>query len=59
MDGKFSIHGEMINAYKILISNPEEKRLLGRPRCRRKDNIKMDLKCVRIGFSGGILLIRK
>jgi len=27
----------------------EGKRLLGRPRCRREDNIKMDIKEIRLG----------
>jgi hypothetical protein len=31
------------NAYRILVGKPEGKRLLGRPRCRWVDNIKMDL----------------
>jgi hypothetical protein len=34
---------EMRNAYKIVVGNPEEKRLLGRPRHTWEDNIKMDL----------------
>jgi hypothetical protein len=34
----------MRNAYKILIGKPEERRLLGRQRCRWKDNIRMNLK---------------
>jgi hypothetical protein len=35
---------DMINAYKVLIGKPEGKRPLGRPTCRCKDNIRMDLK---------------
>jgi hypothetical protein len=35
--------GEMRNACNILTGKPEGKRLVGRPRCRCKDNIKMDL----------------
>jgi hypothetical protein len=31
------------NAYRILAGKPEGKRLLGRPRCRWVDNVKMDL----------------
>jgi hypothetical protein len=30
------------NAYRILVGKPEGKRPLGRPRCRRVDNIKMN-----------------
>jgi len=28
--------------YRVLVGKPEGKRLPGRPRCRWKDNIKMD-----------------
>jgi hypothetical protein len=36
--------GEKRNAYWILVGKPEGKRPLGRPRYRRVDNIKMDLR---------------
>jgi hypothetical protein len=36
--------GENRNAYRTLVGNPEGKRLLGRPRRRGVDNIKMDLR---------------
>jgi hypothetical protein len=36
--------GEKRNAYRILVGNPEGKRLLGRPRRGWVDNIKMDLR---------------
>jgi hypothetical protein len=32
------------NAHRVLVRNPEGKRPLGRPRCRWKENIKMDLR---------------
>jgi hypothetical protein len=35
--------GEKSYAYRLLVGNPEEKRPLGRPRCRWVDNIRMDL----------------
>jgi hypothetical protein len=35
--------GEKRNTYKLLVGKPEEKRPLGRVRCRWIDNIKMDL----------------
>jgi hypothetical protein len=38
------------NAYRDLVGNPEEKRPLGRPRRRREDNIKMDIR--EIGWGG-------
>jgi hypothetical protein len=56
---------EKRNAYRILVGKPEEKRPLGRPRCRLVDNIKMDFRQIgwmvwigltwlRIGISGGL-----
>jgi hypothetical protein len=35
---------EKRNAYRILVGKPEGRRLLGRPRRRWVDNIKMDLR---------------
>jgi hypothetical protein len=35
--------GEKKNVYRLLVGKPEGKRLLGRPRHRWIDNIKMDL----------------
>jgi hypothetical protein len=35
--------GEKRNVYRLLVGKPKGKRPLGRPRCRRVDNIKMDL----------------
>jgi hypothetical protein len=43
MAGACSTHGEKMNAYRILVGKPEEKRPLGRVR-RRWDNIKMVLR---------------
>jgi hypothetical protein len=31
------------NACKVLVGRPKSKRPLGRPRCRREDNSKIDL----------------
>jgi hypothetical protein len=36
--------GEKTKAYRVLVGNPEGKRLLGRPRRRCEDNVKMDLR---------------
>jgi hypothetical protein len=36
--------GEMRNAYKILVGNPEGKRPLGKPGRRYEDNMKMVLR---------------
>jgi hypothetical protein len=38
------MHKEKLNAYKVLGGKPEGRRLLGRPRCRWEDNIKMNLR---------------
>ena len=35
--------GEGRGVYMVLVGKPEEKRILGRPRRRWEDNIKMDL----------------
>jgi hypothetical protein len=36
--------GEIRNAYEVLVGKPEAKRSFERPRCRREENIKMDVK---------------
>jgi hypothetical protein len=36
--------GEGRRVYRVLVGRPEGKRSLGRPRSRREDNIKMDLR---------------
>jgi hypothetical protein len=35
--------GEKRNTYRLLVGKPEGKRLLGRPRRRWMDNVRMDL----------------
>jgi hypothetical protein len=44
MDRTYSTHGDKRNAWRVLVGTPEGKRLLGRPRHCREDNIKMDLR---------------
>jgi len=44
LPGHVARMGEMINTYKIVGAKPEGKRLLGRHRRRREDNIRMDLR---------------
>jgi hypothetical protein len=41
---------EKRNVYRLLVGKPERKRPLGRPKHRRVDNIKMDLR--EIGWDG-------
>jgi hypothetical protein len=43
MGGACSTNGEKRNAYRLLVGKPEGRRLLGRPRRRWLDNIRMDL----------------
>jgi hypothetical protein len=40
MDRACNTNGEKRNEYRIVVGKPEGKRPLGRPRCRREDNIK-------------------
>jgi hypothetical protein len=44
--------GERRGAYRALVGNPEGKRPLERPRLRREDNIKTDVR--EVGCGGGI-----
>jgi hypothetical protein len=41
--------GEGTGVYRVLVGKPEGKRLLGRPRRRWEDNIRMDLQEVGCG----------
>jgi hypothetical protein len=38
---RLALIGEKMNAYRLLVGKPEGNRPLGRPRCRRVDNIWM------------------
>jgi hypothetical protein len=40
--------GEGRGVYRVLVGRPKGKSPLGRPRCRWEDNIKMDLRDIRI-----------
>jgi hypothetical protein len=46
--------GEGRGVYRVLVGRPEGKRPLGRPRRRREDNIKMDLRRIGIIVSNRI-----
>jgi hypothetical protein len=48
--------GEGRGIYRVLAGKPEGKRPLGRPRRRREDNIKLDLREVRIDGANWIRL---
>jgi hypothetical protein len=41
---KCSTNGKKRNAYRIFVGKSEGKRLLGRPKCRWMDNVKVDLR---------------
>jgi hypothetical protein len=42
--GHVALLGEMRSEYSILVGKPEGKKILGRPRGRWEDNIRMDLR---------------
>jgi len=44
--------------YRVLMGKPEGKRPLGRPRCRWKDNMKMDLQEMGCGGMDWIELVQ-
>jgi hypothetical protein len=48
--------GERRDVYRVLVGKPEGKRLLGTPRRRWEDNIKMDLQEVGYGLMDWIEL---
>jgi hypothetical protein len=48
--------GEARGVYRVLVGKPEGKRPLGRPRRRREDNIKMDLREIGIDAANWIQL---
>ena len=48
--GQVARMGEEREVYGVLVGKPEEKRPLGRPRCRWVDNIRMDLQAVGCGY---------
>jgi hypothetical protein len=54
--GTCSTHGEGREIYRVLVGRSEGKRPLGRLRSRWEDNIKMDLREIRIDGSNWIQL---
>ena len=46
------------DVHRVLVGKPEGKRLMGRPRCRWEDNIKMDLREVGRGCGDWLELAR-
>ena len=58
MGGHVARMGERRGVYKILVGKPEGKRLLGRPRRRWEDNIKMDRQEVGCGVWTGSSWLR-
>jgi hypothetical protein len=53
-----SRHGEGRGVYRVLVGRPEGKRPLERPRHRREDNIKMDLREIGIDGANWIQLVQ-
>jgi hypothetical protein len=49
MGGECSTHGDRRGVYRVLAGKPEGKRPLGRPRRRREDNLKTDIREVGCG----------
>jgi hypothetical protein len=54
--GDVTLKGEGRCVYRVLVGRPEAKRSLGRPRRRWEDNIKMDLREIRIDRTNWIQL---
>jgi hypothetical protein len=50
--------GERRGAYRALVGKLEGRRILGRPRRRWEDNIKMDLRDVGWGAQTGLIWLR-
>jgi hypothetical protein len=48
--------GEGRGIHRVVVGRPEGKRPLGRPRCRWEDNIKLDLKEMKINRENWIWL---
>jgi hypothetical protein len=51
MGRAYNRNGEKRNAYRNLMGKPEGRRLVGGPRHRWEDNIKMDVREIRFGCS--------
>jgi hypothetical protein len=49
--GHVACMGEKMKVIRVLVGKPEGNKLFGRPKCRWKDEIKMDLR--EIGCGGG------
>jgi len=57
--GNVACIGGTRGTYRILVVKPDGRRPCGRPRRRRKDNIKMDLQEVGCGTWIGLFWLRK
>jgi hypothetical protein len=49
---------EVRSAYRDLVGEPEGRRQLGKPTCRREDNIKMNFKEIGWGAWSGLIWLR-
>jgi len=50
--------GDTRDAYRVLAEKPERMKPLGRPRCRWRDNIKMDFRQVEGGVWNCLIWLR-
>jgi hypothetical protein len=50
--------GEGTGVHRVLVGRPKGRRPLGRPRCRWKDNIKVDLREIEVNGSNWIRLVQ-
>jgi hypothetical protein len=48
VDSICNTHEEMRNVYKMWVRKPQAKRPVGIPKGRKEDNIKMNLKVIRV-----------
>jgi hypothetical protein len=56
--GTCGTHGEGRSVYRVLVGRPKVKRPMGRPRLKWEDNIKLDLREIRIDGANWIQLVQ-
>jgi hypothetical protein len=58
MGSTFDTYGDRRGAYRVLVTRPEGKRQLSRPKCTWEDNIKMDRQEMGWGTGTGMIWLR-